>query len=131
MNKLILTVVLLAGMNAFTHEGHDKMPGTIQAPHGGVVMTTKETYMEVVQDPTGVKLYPLTHELKPIPMSEISATATAQAPKKKAVKVELKNAGDHFVVSPDIKGAHRYELKISMKYKGKNENVKFQVEQSN
>lgn len=127
--------VVLAGLMlthpSFAHEGHDTVPGAIQAPHGGTMKGAKEYYIELVNDTSGIKLYPFTHDLKPVPTGDVTITATAQAPKKKKEKVNLTAIEDHFEAKVDAKGAYRYTLELEVAPKGakaKKEKIAFQVE---
>ena len=78
---IVLAALLVFQSPAFAHEGHDATPGAIQAPHGGVVQGTAELYLELVNEASGIKLYPLTHDLKPIPLKEVKVEAFAQRPR--------------------------------------------------
>ena len=127
--KLLTLAILVATQGAFAHEGHDKTPGAVSAPHGGVVEGTKSMYWELANDSNGVRIYPLTHELAPIGLKDLSVTAQAIFPKKsKAEVVKLEPGSDHYVAIVDAKGAHRYTLELSSTYQGKKEKVKFQIE---
>jgi len=125
---LIVAVTLGLGSFSYAHEGHDKMPGTLQAPHGGTVKGTSQLYIELVNEASGIKLYPLTHEMTPVVPKEVTIVATAQAPKKKKEPVTFTSADDHFEAKVDAKGAYRYTLELTTTYKGKKEKVTFQVE---
>ncbi len=134
MKQTVLAVwmgVALTGgwtTQSFAHEGHDKTPGSVQAPHGGVVQGTNTLYLELVNDASGIKLYPLTHDLTPIALKEVTLTATAQPPKKAKAPVKFTPVDDHFEAKVEAKGAYRYTLDVSTTYKGKKEKLTFQVE---
>lgn len=132
LNFLALMVVIatfLVGPYIYAHEGHDKTPGAVAAPHGGVVKGTDSLYWELVNESGGLKLYPLTHDLAPVPLKEIALAGTVTLPKKpKAEPVTFSQDGDAFSAKVDAKGAHRYALDLSVTYKGKKEKVKFQIE---
>ena len=116
-------------LTVLAHEGHDKTPGAIAAPHGGVVQGTHSLYWELVSESEGVKLYPLTHEIIPIDPKEITLSGMATFPKKrKSESMTFKTESDCFSGNIDAKGAHRYTLELSFTYHGKKEKVKFQVE---
>ena len=128
-NKLMfLMLSLMMGSYTFAHEGHNHTPGSIQAPHGGVIKGTSELYMELVSDASGLKFYPLTHELKAIPLSELKVSGTYQMPKKKKEKLTLSSFEDHFETKVESKGAYRYALQLETIFKTKKESVTFQVE---
>lgn len=134
MKTMIVSAVVLGGLvlgiqNIRAHEGHDQTPGSVNAPHGGSIQGTNQLYWELVKDATGVKLYPLTHELSPIAPKDVQMSGTIQFPKKtKKEPVKFSPADDHFAAQVDAKGAYRYTLELAFTYKGKKEKVKFQVE---
>jgi hypothetical protein len=60
------------------HDGHEHVHG---APlHGGKVVMTREYHFEVVSATDGLKVYPRTHEDKPIDASRLTGTATFYHP---------------------------------------------------
>lgn len=116
---------------ACAHEGHNKTPGAIKAPNGGVVEGTSDLYIELVNDASGIKLFPMTHDLAPISPKEVKLMGTSQVPKKAKTSVKFSVVEDHFESKVDAKGAYRYTLELSVEFKGKKEKVKFQVEPQN
>lgn len=130
MKGLILNslfVVLCSA--AVAHEGHDKTPGAGAAPHGGIVQGTDHIYLELVASGDDVKLYPLDHDMKAIPLAQTKVDAKATFPKKtKGEAVKFSAEGDAFVAKIPGKGAHRYTLEVTVAHEGKNEKVKFTVE---
>ena len=133
----ILAFTLGAGVQSWAHEGHNA-PGSVQAQHGGTVKATKSFYIELVQEGNTLKLYPMGHDFKPVPLKEVQIEATAQLPKAKAktsVKFSEHAVDDatqsHYMGSFDAKGAHRYTLVVTAQYRGKKEAVTFQVEPKN
>ncbi len=129
---LVLAVTLgfgsFYGSGSYAHEGHDKLPGTVQAPHGGTVKGTSQIYIELVNEASGIKLYPLTHEMTPVTLKDVTIAGTAQAPKRKKEPVKFTSADDYFEAKVDAKGAYRYTLELTTTYKGKKEKVTFQIE---
>lgn len=126
----LLTLVL----SGFAHEGHS-VPAGIQAQHGGTVKATHELFVELVQRDKMLLVYPMTHDLKPVQLSDVQISATAEIPRtreKHEVKFTAQKAGTpseaHFSGSFNAKGAHRYTLEITLRYKGKAEKTVFQVE---
>lgn len=132
-----LLFIAVTAQHSGAHEGHD-VPGSVQAQHGGAVKATKSLYLELSQEENTLKIYPMTHDFKSIPLKEVQIEATVQLPKAK-VKNQLKlveQSGDdaaqsHFRGSFDAKGAHRYTLVVKSRYQGKSESVTFQVEPTN
>jgi hypothetical protein len=96
MKRICLSALLVASSlisgPAQAHEGHNKAPGSVAAPHGGVIQGTASLYWELVNEAGGIKLYPLTHDMAPVPPKEISLTASVSFPKKpKAETIKLAN----------------------------------------
>lgn len=130
MNKVILAL-LIAGFPflAFSHEGHDKTPGAVAAPHGGMMKDLEHNYLELVTEGSSIKLYFYEHDLKPISAKDIKVDGSATFPKKsKAEKLAFTNEGESFSATVDAKGAHRYTLDLSVTSHGKKEKTKFNVE---
>lgn len=131
MKTLFAVTITLAFSQtlSFAHEGHNKTPGAIAAPHGGIVQGTNQLYLELVPSTDGVKIYPMDHDAKPVAVSDIKLEGTAAFPKKaKADPVKFAPEGDAFVAKVESKGAHRYTLNLNVEYKGKKEKAKFTVE---
>ena len=131
MKRLLAVLAVTASFSqmSLAHEGHDKTPGAVAAPHGGVVKGTDQLYMELVNETGGVKVYPLTHDSTPIPLKEITLSGSVTFPKKpKAESVKFTQGDDHFTAKVDAKGAYRYSLDLVVTYRGKKEKLKFQVE---
>ena len=127
----VLTMVVVSQLS-FAHEGHDKTPGAMVAPHGGVIQGAGEIYLEFVNESGGVRIYPLTHDLAAIPLKEVTLQGSANFPKKaKPEPVVFAQSGDHFSAKVDAKGAYRYTLDITVSHKGKKAKAKFQVEPQN
>lgn len=130
---IAITVVTLARPSrAIAHEGHADAPGFL-APHGGIVQRGRQIDMELVQEGTTLKLYPISHEGKPMKPSEVTITATAKAPKKGKAKGEvqtlkLKEEGEGFTTSVELKNTHRFELEVQTTSAGKKDRFIYQVE---
>lgn len=127
--KFLLAILLMLPTVAWTHEGHDKAPGAVAAPHGGLIQGTSEMYLELVTSEGGLKIYPFTHDLKPIALKELKIDGRVSFPKKaKSEAVKLNATDEAFEAKIDAKGAHRYTLELSIAYQGKKEKTKFNVE---
>lgn len=149
--KYLVTFIFFGLFSSFglTHEGH-LVPGASQlqhgAQHGGTVKATSEVYFELTASDSTLKLYPMTHEFKPIPLSELKLKVTAQIPRQpKHLPIEFSahsdaNPRDSYFMgtfapnnvqnsgksgSPRV---HRYSLHVNVEYKGKTEKLIFQVE---
>lgn len=124
----IIATTLIA-FSSLAHEGHDKTPGALAAPHGGLIQGTSSLYLEMVTDKNDVKIYPLDHDSKPVPLNDVKLEAKMTVPRKgKSEKVNFMIHEDHYMATIDAKGAHRYQLDVEATYKGKKEKVKFNVE---
>lgn len=130
MKKLFLTALLALGIApAHAHEGHNKTPGATAAPHGGMMKGTDSLYLELVGVKNGVKIYPLDHDSKPLPVGDVKITGTFVIPRKtKSETVNFKAEADHFSAVIDAKGAYRYDLAVTVTHGGKSEKLKFTVE---
>lgn len=131
MKTLFIALAFIATpYSSFAHEGHDKTPGAVSAPHGGSVQGTSELYIELVTTKDGVIVYPISHDGKALPTSGLSLKGEFQVPRKgKAEKVTFVPAQDSFSAKIDAKGAYRYSLELKVAPKGKKEeSLKFNVE---
>ena len=130
MKSIIITIVTVVYcLTTFAHEGHDKTPGTLAAPHGGQIKGTTQLYVELVSDSAGIKLYTFDHDLKTIPIKDVKIEGATKLPKqKKSIKIELNTSESYLESKIDSKGSHRYILDLKVTYKGKTETVSFNVE---
>lgn len=131
MRKLLTVFIgcLLTSVLSFAHEGHNKTPGSLAAPHGGKVKGTSELYIELVSDAEGFKIYLFDHDMKAIPSKDLKIDATIQFPKKsKSETIKLTQADDFYGAKVDSKGAHRYTLELKIGFAGKTEKLSFTVE---
>ena len=130
MRSLFFVIFLLMpATRMFAHEGHDKTPGVKSAPHGGILRGTDHAYIELVSSKSGIKIYPLDHDMKPLKLGSRGLSATyVLPPPKVADKLVLDDKGDHFIGAPNIKGAYKYDLLVTVTVSGKTEKVKFTVE---
>ena len=129
--KSVITVlaILLTGLSTFSHEGHDKTPGALTAPHGGQIKGTSQLYVELVSDASGFKLYTVDHDLKAIPVKDVKIDGSVKFPKKKQSDKLALNVSESFLESKvNAKGSHRYTVDLKVTYKGKTEGVSFNVE---
>lgn len=139
-NNVCLLSLLLLSVAAYAHEGHHDAPGSIPGRNGGVIYSLKEIYVEKVMDQSGVFLYPMTHEKKPLPVKEVGIKGTAQVGKIKNAKIEIKTAvvaegaDEHFVVnvgekdSALAKKARHYQLNLVISYHGKIDKISIPVD---
>lgn len=128
LKKIILSIVFMSSLGTFAHEGHDNVPGALKANHGGTVKAGKEINLEYVVSESEVKLFPMTHDGKDLPASEVKLTATVKSPKGKAEPIKIEEKNGTFETKVDFKGAYRAELIVHAEVKGKQNLFKFQVE---
>ncbi len=129
MKSILITMTLFFSLVTFSHEGHDKTPGALSAPHGGQIKGTSQLYLELVSDKNGFKIYTIDHDLKTIPIKEVKIEGTMKLPKqKKSEKLPLMTSESFLESKVDAKGSHRYTVDLKVTYKGKTENVSFNVE---
>lgn len=131
MEKKVIAMLisLFVASVSVAHEGHDKSPGTMAAPHGGIVQGTSHIYLELVTNSNGVQVYAFDHDMKPVSTKDVKLEGTATLPKKgKGEPVKFSTEGEAFVAKVDAKGAHRYLLDLSVTHGGKKEKIKFNVE---
>lgn len=126
---MLLSSLLLNFNFAFAHEGHNKTPGALSAPHGGLIKGTDRYYLEVVTNQNEVKVYPLGHDMKPVSVASVKLDGKITIPRKnKSEAVKFSPKADYFSAIVDAKGAHRYELELSISKDGKIEKQNFTVE---
>lgn len=124
---LTLALGILTAPSLFAHEGHEHAPGAINAPHGGVVKMGKEIALEFVQADGKLKIYPLTHELKAIPLTDIKLQGKAQPAKKSKVDMSFTAEGEFYTAS--YKGqSYKTDLDITANYKGKTDSIRQTIE---
>ncbi len=129
MKKLFATFVLFISLTSFSHEGHDKAPGTLSAPHGGQLKGTSQLYVELVSDTNGFKIYTIDHELQAIPLKDVKIEVALKLPKQKQSEKISLNLSESFAEGKvNVKGAHRYIIDLKVTYKGKTESLSFNVE---
>lgn len=123
---LFLIIGIFTGRVLEAHEGHSH--GSLSAPHGGAVYDGKRAGLELIQEGKKIKLYPVDGNWKLIPIANVEASAQIEFPKKKAEAISLIREKDHFSVEVDAKGAHRYQLVVTLSLGAHKENLKIQVE---
>ena len=125
---MILLVVVLASTCSFSHEGHDQVPGSIQANHGGVVKAGKEINLEYVISGTEVKLFPVSHDGKDLTANEVQLVVTTKLPKGKSEIIKTESKDGAVIAKVNFKTAYRIEMSVAAETKGKKSSFKFQVE---
>lgn len=130
MKALMTTLaIIFIGLTVHAHEGHDKAPGALTAPHGGHLKGTSQLYVELVSDSAGIKLYTVDHDLKPVAMSDVKIEGALKRPKQKQAEKLVFNTAESFLETKvDAKGSHRYTVDLKVTYKGQTESVSFIVE---
>lgn len=136
MKKFILLFVsvFLSFNLAWSHEGHGghdagAMGADTIGSHGGVVKKALHHLMlEMVKEGQKIKLYPLTHDKKPIPAKEVEIVGKVEIPRKGQKEITFKANNDYLESTVDAQGSHRFELKLVVTYKKHKHDVNFQVE---
>lgn len=129
--KILMSLIISLAFPIYgrSHEGHDKTPGAMSAPHGGQLKESNQVHLELVSDSQGFKIYPLDHDMKSLPLKDIALEATIKFPKKtKADPIKLQTAESYFSAQVDAKGAHRYTIEVKATYNKKTEKLSFIVE---
>ena len=124
----LLTILFLLTINLFAHEGHEDSPLAMKANHGGTVKSGKELNLEYVVTGGEIKLFPVSHEGKDLPLNEVKLNVTAKLPRGKTAAVKIKNQDGAFVAQVDFKDAYRVEMNITANYNGKTDIFNVQVE---
>lgn len=121
-----LTAVLLLHGPAFAHDGHG-LP-TVAAPKGGVMRNTKDFYLELVRHENHLRIFVYDHDLKPLEVSKYTASFAATLPKKTPEQLAPVAKADHWELTFDAKGAHRYTLSGTIKNNATDNKAEWVVE---
>lgn len=130
MGKLLtLIATLFVLTSVVAHEGHNKTPGALSAPHGGLVQGTEHLYIELVVSGDAIQLYFYDHDMKAVSAQAVKVEGKTILPKKSgSLPVSFSVEKDSFSAKINAKGAHRYTLELAVSHAGKNEKVQFTVE---
>lgn len=126
--KMIVSILFINSLQLLAHEGHDNAPGALKSNHGGVVKSGKEINLEYVVSGNEVKLYPLSHDGKDLPVSDVAMEVTSKLPKGKAVTLKTNLVAGVYTTQVDFKNAYRIEMNVESKFQNKKSTFKFQVE---
>lgn len=129
MKALVLSAILVISFNVFGHKGHG--PEQKMAPHGGVLKDGNELMAELVQDDSGVKIYFLTHESKPVNPTDAkidSKSIQLTDAKKKPVNVEVVLEKDAVLLKFDKSTSYRFNLTVPVSYAGKQDKFSWPFE---
>lgn len=134
MKKIFLSAILVFSFNAFSHEGAHG-PEQKMAPHGGVLSDGKGLMAELVQDASGVKIYLLSHDSKPIFAKNVKLDQKSiqlTDAKKKSVSFELLSEEESVLLKFDKSKSYRYTLTLPVVYNKVTDKLTWQFEpQSN
>lgn len=128
-NAFLIFVLTTLPVLGFTHEGHDKTPGTLKSIHGGVVQSGKQLNLEVIVNGNEVTLFPTSHEGKDIAANEVKVEAVATPKKGKPYPVTFTNTPKGFTSKVDLQGANRLPVTINVSNQGKTDHFTVQVEE--
>jgi hypothetical protein len=130
MKKTLLTLaIVILPTLAFSHEGHDKTPGSFKSLHGGTVQAGKQLNLEVIVNGKEISVFPTSHEGKDIAAKEVKLEATAKPKKGKAYPVTLSHSKGGYSSTIDLKGANRVPVEINVTNEGKTDHFTVQVEE--
>nr|BFD67114.1 hypothetical protein HAGR004_21360 [Bdellovibrio sp. HAGR004] len=121
-------VLSLFASASLAHEGHDQVPGSLKAMHGGIPKAGKLMNMEMLAIENKVQLFPRAHEGETLDMTKLKISGTAKSPKGKSQPLKLTQAEKAFNTEVDFHGSHRVNLEIKAEYEGKTDTFKFLVE---
>ncbi|HPI39418.1 MAG TPA: hypothetical protein PLJ21_01355 [Pseudobdellovibrionaceae bacterium] len=130
MKDIFLSAILVFGLSAIAHEGPHG-PEQKVAPHGGVLRDGTSLMFELVKTGENVKIYPLTHDGKPIDSKvievDLKKTQLADS-RKKPIQHSLIAEGDSFVLKFEKGSSYRYSLSLVARYEGKENKANWQIE---
>lgn len=125
MKFLILLMTLTMPFLVFAHEDHDHgSPKDARPLKGGLVQRLEEVHVEVVPRGNSVRIYLLdlkSEKAKSMNFADFTISAKAELPRAKTsstLKLEAKDG--YYETTYDAKGAHRYNLVISLAHKPTN-----------
>lgn len=121
-------VLSLFASASLAHEGHDQVPGSLKAMHGGIPKAGKLMNMEMLAIENKVQLFPRAHEGETLDMTKLKISGTAKSPKGKSQSLKLTQVEKAFNTEVDFQGSHRVNLEIKAEYEGKTDTFKFLVE---
>jgi hypothetical protein len=130
MKRYLVIALLALGSSAFAHEGAHG-PEQKVAPHGGVMRDSASLMLELVKDGNTVKIYPLTHDGKPIDAKAIeidSKKTSLTDAKKKVVPYTLVPEGNALLVKFEKGASHRYAFNLVTNFEGKENKASWQIE---
>ena len=130
MRNTLATAILLFGFFAIAHDGPHG-PEQKVAPHGGILRDGASLMFELVKTDKYIKIYPLTHEGKPIEAKIVeidSQKTTLTDAKKKPVQYNLVPEGDALSVKFENGSSYRYSLNLVAKFEGKENKASWQIE---
>ncbi len=125
------TTALLLASTTFAHEGHDT--SGIQALYGGIVMPGEQINLELVQEGAMLKLYPLSHESKSMPLKPKDIKAFAKTEKRgksqaTSKELALNPDGEGFTTTPELKDVKHFKLEVKTTVNGKSDKFEFPIE---
>ena len=95
------------------------------APHGGVVRSASPYHVELVQQPTELRIYLLGDKMTAVPSKALSGTVMVQTADNKTLTLALAPGGDDHVVAKLPAGTKARTAIVSLKNAGKAVNARF------
>lgn len=133
MKKIFFSLGLLFAFSSMAHDGPHG-PEQKVAPHGGVLRDSASLMFELVKESNSIKIFPLTHEGKPIEAKQVEINTKKTIltdSKKKTVGVTLVPEGNSFNVQFEKGASYRYALNLVASYQGKENKASWQIELGN
>ncbi len=132
LKTLVIFLLVTLPLSLFAHPGHDKIPGTQMAPHGGILKGTDEFYVEILSKKDALTVYIFDHDMKPIETSKVKLEGKAEFPRGKGSQTISWTADKtSYGAKLDPKGSHRYKLSLKLSHESKTEEISFQIEPKN
>ncbi|UXR63344.1 hypothetical protein EZJ49_09680 [Bdellovibrio bacteriovorus] len=129
LKSLIATLALsLLASTSFAHEGHDQVPGSLKAMHGGIPKAGNLMNMEMLAIENKVQFFPRAHADETLDINKVKISGTAKSPKGKSQTLKFTKTDNIFNTEVDFQGSHRVNLEIKAEFEGKTDTFKFLVE---
>ena len=122
MKKWILSLGLLIASTSWSHGDHEhESPAASRPLKGGLVQRIEEAHVEVIAKGSNIQIYLLdlkSEKPQSLNIGDFTLSAKAELPRGKGsspLTLETKNG--YYEATYDAKGAHRYNLILSLVHK--------------
>ncbi|KYG61400.1 hypothetical protein AZI86_16940 [Bdellovibrio bacteriovorus] len=122
MKKWIISFIMLAGSLTFAHGDHEHESAASSRPmKGGIVQRIEEAHVEIVAKGKNIKIYLLdlkSEKPQSLKFEDFTLAAKAELPRGKGTSnLTLEPKDGYLEANFDAKGAHRYNLILSLVHK--------------